>query len=203
VEVTPFDEPPAGATPLTRDDIEGLKPSWISTQAELNRAEAENILRGRGWASRTRQARLWYLNDTGLRLLHRHMLGDVWTWAGRLRVGETNIGIDPYQIPVALRALGEDTLAQIGDGASLAYPIDELALRFHHRLVLIHPFRNGNGRHSRLAADLLIADLRAEPFTWGGSDLTNSSSLRTDYLAAIRHADTTQDFGPLIAFARR
>jgi len=131
------------------------------------------------------------------------MFGDVWAWAGKLRRRETNIGIEPHLIPVALRDLCDDTLAQIGDGETLAYPADELAVRFHHRLVVIHPFPNGNGRHARLATDLLVADLDAEPFTWGGAELTSPTELRTDYLAALRHADSSLDFTPLIAFARR
>jgi Fic-DOC domain mobile mystery protein B len=202
VEVTPFGGQPDGATPLTEQDVAGLKPSWITTQGELNQVEAENILRARLWASRTRRPAFWYLRDTALQDLHRRMFGDVWTWAGTLRRRETNIGIDPHQIPVALRDLCEDTLAQIGDGTNLAYPSDVLAIRFHHRLVLTHPFQNGNGRHSRLAADLLIADLNSGPFTWGGSELTNPTELRANYLAALRHADITHDFAPLIAFAR-
>ncbi|MEP7194771.1 MAG: mobile mystery protein B, partial [Actinomycetota bacterium] len=126
-----------------------------------------------------------------------------WAWAGKLRQRETNIGIDPSQIPVAMRDLCEDTVAQIGDGSNLAYVTDELAVRLHHRLVLIHPFPNGNGRHSRLATDLLVADLGAEPFTWGGTELITDIDVRSDYLTALRHADTSHDFAPLIAYARR
>jgi Fic-DOC domain mobile mystery protein B len=157
--MTPFEGQPDGATPLTAEDVEGLKPPWVSTQAELNQAEAENILRGRLWASRARRPPFWYLRDAGPKDLHQRMFGDVWAWAGQLRQRETNIGLDPHQIPVAVRDLCEDTAAQIGSGSKLAYPADELAVRFHHRLVLIHPFRNGNGRHARLATDLLVADL--------------------------------------------
>ena len=203
MEVTPVGGQPDGATPLTAEDMDGLKASWISTQGELNQAEAESILRGRLWASRARRPPFWYLRDAGLQDLHRRMFGDVWLWAGKLRMREAKIGIDPHQIPVALRVLCDDTLAQIRDGSNLAYPADELAVRFHHRLVLVHPFANGNGRHSRLAADLLVADLGAEPFTWGGAELTAPSELRADYLAALRHADRALDFTLLIEFARR
>ncbi len=203
MEVTSFDDQPDGATPLTAEDAEDLKPSWITTQGELNQAEAENILRGRLWVSRTRRPAFWYLRDSGLQDLHRRLLGDVWTWAGTLRQRETNIGIDPHQIPIALRNLCDDTLAQIGDGNYLAYPTDELAIRFHHRLVLIHPFRNGSGRHARMATDLLLTDLHVEPFTWGGEELTNPTNLRADYLTALRQADSTSDFTALLEFARR
>jgi Fic-DOC domain mobile mystery protein B len=203
MEVTPFDGQPDGATPLTDDDVRGLKLSWISTQAELNQAEAENILRGRLWASRIRRRPFWYLRDDRLQELHRRILGDVWDWAGKLRERETNIGIDPHHIRIQLRDLCDDTLAQTDEHTNLAYPVDELAVRFHHRLLLIHPFPNGNGRHSRLATDLLVADLGAEPLSWGGAQLTTDTDLRANYLSALRHADSNHDFAPLIAFARR
>ena len=113
------------------------------------------------WASRARRPPFWYLGDAGPKDLHQRMFGDVWTWgwAGQLRRRETNIGLDPQQIPVAVHDLCEDAVAQIGSGNKLAYPADELAVRFHHRLVHIHPFRNGCSRHARLATDLLVADL--------------------------------------------
>lgn len=198
-----FGPDPEGATPLTADDVVGLRLSWISTQAELNQAEAENILRARSWAGRTRRAAFWYLPTDGIKELHRRMFGEVWSWAGQVRQRETNIGIAPHLIQMSLRDLHEDTVAQIGDGTALAYPLDELAVRFHHRLVLIHPFRNGNGRHARLATDLLMADLGGSPLVWGGSELTCVGHLRAEYLAALRHADRHLDFGPLITFARR
>jgi Fic-DOC domain mobile mystery protein B len=164
--MTTFDDQPDGATPLMPDDLVGLKPSWISSQAELNQAEADNILRARLWTTRTRRQRFWYLSDTGLRDLHLRMFGDVWTWAGKHRLRQTNIGVEPHQVPVAVRNLCDDTVAQIGGDGGAAYPPDELAVRFHHRLVVIHPFRNGNGRHARLATDLLLVDLGVAPFTW-------------------------------------
>jgi Fic-DOC domain mobile mystery protein B len=202
MEVSNF-EPLPGATPLVAEDIDGLKLSWITNQGELNEAEAENIVRGPGWAFRRRRPKFWYLADGGLEAVHVHMLGDVWAWAGEHRRRETNIGIHPVQIRLALCDLQQNTLAQIGDGTSLAYPTDELAVRYHHALVSIHPFRNGNGRHSRLLADLLVADVGGVPFSWGGSDITSISVLRSRYLAALRRADTESDFHDLIEFARR
>jgi Fic-DOC domain mobile mystery protein B len=164
--MTSLDTSPPGATPLSEEDVAGLKLSWVSTQRELNQVEAINILAGRNWAFRRRGAR-WYLDSEHLRILHRRMLGDVWKWAGELRRRETNIGIAPHGIAVAVRDLCDDVAAQIGDGSHLAYPADELAVRFHHRLVSIRPFPNGNGRHARLATDLLIRDLGSTAFSWG------------------------------------
>jgi len=130
------------------------------------------------------------------------MLGDVWSWAGKLRRRDTNIGVDPLQIPVALRDLCDHTRAQIGDGTRLAYPGDELAVRFHHRLVLIHPYPNGNGRHARLATDLLVRDLDLDEFSWGTTDIAPRGEVRERYLAALHVADRTQDVADLVAFVR-
>ena len=199
----PLGEEPPGATPLDDDDVEGLLQSWVSTLGDLNIAEGENILRAQIWLTRTRRVRYWYLATDGLRLLHRQMFGDVWRWAGDLRLRETTIGADPRYIPVRLRDMQDDVMAQIGDGRTLAYPADELAIRFHHRLVTIHPFRNGNGRHARLAADLLNADLGGTPFSWGGAGLTNASQRRRDYIDALRETDRSGEVLRLLEFARR
>lgn len=195
---------PEGATPLTDEDLDGLIPSWVATKGNLNRAEAENILRARAGIQRSqRRPSRWYLEPGGLETLHREMFGNVWRWAGTLRRREANIGIDPYRISAELHNLREDVRAQIGDGENTAYPVVELAVRFHHRLVAIHPFPNGNGRHSRFSAELVLADLGGSGLTWGGGgDLVNASQLRQDYLAALRLADRGE-FGPLIEFAVR
>jgi Fic-DOC domain mobile mystery protein B len=131
------------------------------------------------------------------------MLADVWTWAGMFRLRETTIGIDPYRIPVATRDLCDDIKAQLGDGIRTAYPLDEIAGRFHHRLVQIHLFPNGNGRHSRLATDLLVRDLGLPPFTWGGTidDMVTATKTRSAYITALRAADGG-DIAPLLAFVR-
>ena len=126
------------------------------------------------------------------------MLGDVWRWAGRFRTSERNIGIDYWQIPIALRQLLDDTKAWI---EYHTYPPDEIALRFHHRLVQIHPFPNGNGRHARLTADLLVMRLGGERFSWGSANLQDAGTVRQRYIAALQAADD-HDIGPLLAFAR-
>lgn len=196
-------EEPEGATPLTDDELQGLRLAWVTTKAELNRAEAENILRARAKLQRTRRrSTFWYLNHAGMKELHKEMFGEVWNWAGTIRRRETNIGVEPVQIAVMLRNLCEDVRAQVGTGNDSAYPIVELAVRFHHRLVLIHPFPNGNGRHSRFAAELLLADLDGPSLTWGGGELVDASELRSEYIAALRLADRGE-FESLIEFAGR
>jgi Fic-DOC domain mobile mystery protein B len=126
------------------------------------------------------------------------MFDRTWKWAGRYRTSEKNIGVAPERITEEVRKLVEDTKAQLsGKVASL----DEIAAKFHHRLVSIHPFANGNGRHARLITDLLLAANGAAPFTWGRSDLVHAGEARDAYLAALRAADA-RDFAPLLAFVR-
>jgi Fic-DOC domain mobile mystery protein B len=190
-----FDQPDDAATPLAEEEKRDLKLSYIATRDELNAAEQENIARGQQWALARRREILAekYLQD-----LHRQMLGSVWRWAGRFRTSERNIGINHWEIPVALRMLLDDAKTWIDQKA---YPPDEIAVRFHHRLVQIHPFPNGNGRHARLMADLLVAQLGGKPFTWGSGSLRNVGELRQRYIEALRAADR-HDMAPLVAFAR-
>jgi Fic-DOC domain mobile mystery protein B len=130
--------------------------------------------------------------------LHRRMLGDVWRWAGKIGMTERNIGIAPWKIPTELRILLDDAKVWI---ERKPFPPDEIALRFHHRLVAIHPFPNGNGRHARLMADLFIARLGDAPFSWGRANLTDPGEMRGAYISALKAADG-HDIRPLIAFAR-
>jgi len=153
-----FDQPD-DATPLMPGEMRELIPAHIAFRGELNEAELENITRAQDWAlSRKRDL----LAEKFITDLHRRMLGDVWKWAGKFRKSERNLGIPFFEIPVALRQLLDDTKAWI---EYKAYPADEIAVRFHHRLVQIHSFPNGNGRHSRLMADLLVMSLGRERFT--------------------------------------
>jgi Fic-DOC domain mobile mystery protein B len=135
-----------------------LIPAYIAYRRELNEAEQENIARAQDWALNRRRDPL---REKFVQELHRRMLGDVWRWAGKFRTSERNLGIALYEIPVALRQLLDDTKAWI---EYKTYPPDEIAVRFHHRLVQIHPFPNGNGRHARLMADLLVMRLGGERF---------------------------------------
>jgi Fic-DOC domain mobile mystery protein B len=182
-----------GHTPLGDDDRQGLKLSYITTRSELNEAEQENILRAR--QGRRPPALEALLDDKYLRDLHRAMFGDVWAWAGRYRWLETSIGIDPMQIAVCIRDLVADTKIWTEYEEPLS-----VAVRFHHRLVWIHPFPNGNGRHGRQAADYLMGALEQPPFTWGAvSGAGDIEETRRRYLAALRAADSG-DFGPLEDF---
>lgn len=184
-----------GHTELTEDDRVGLIPSYITTRGDLFAAEQRNIAR----ALLRRPPLIGTLLDDGyLRRLHRDMLGEIWDWAGRYRRRETNIGIDPAQISVAVRTLVDDAIAWVDNET---YKPDELAVRFHHRLVAIHPFPNGNGRHSRIAADYLVVALGRPRFGWGIGIDVNTEDLRAAYHRALHRADAG-DIKELVAFAR-
>ncbi len=190
----PLDE---GQTPLDPDESCGLKPRWIATRQDLNDAEALNILRGMRWA-RTEILRVGVdvPSEAFLRRLHRRMFNDVWQWAGQFRSTERNIGVAPHQIAVQLLQLFDNVGAWREFGS---YPLDEQAARLHHQLTYIHPFPNGNGRCSRVMADMFLLQQGAEMFTWGPRP--HDASVRRDYLTAIRSADAG-DIAPLLAFVR-
>jgi Fic-DOC domain mobile mystery protein B len=192
-----FREPDDG-TPLPPEEREGLLQSWITHRKDLNEAEQENIVQGTAWAQRSARKVGGLLTDDFVRKLHGRMFGDVWKWAGQYRVTERNIGIQPWQIPQEVPNLLSDVRYWI---ENKTYPPDEIAVRLHHRLVAVHPFPNGNGRHARLMADLLIGQLGGKPFSWGGGSLADVGKLRAQYVASLRVADN-HDIGLLLAFAR-
>ena len=185
-----------GATALPPEDREALIPTWIVVRGDLNRAERDNIAAGRRWA---RRSRFDVLDPGDLMTLHKQMCGAVWRWAGRPRQAETNIGrADWWALRDHLHQLLGNIRAQVDHQAR---DPDEIAIDFHHQLVSIHVFPNGNGRHARLAADLLAIRLGREPFSWGHSDLVAIGDARNAYRAALKAADAG-DLAPLLAFAR-
>jgi Fic-DOC domain mobile mystery protein B len=190
-----FDQPDNAATPLTPEEMRDLIPSHIAYRRELNEAEQENITRAQEWALNRRRDPL---SEKFAKDLHQRMLGEVWRWAGKIRISERNIGIASWEISIALRQLLDDTKAWL---EYRTYPPDEIAVRLHHRLVQIHPFPNGNGRHARLMADLLVMRLGRERFSWGRKSLRDAGAMRQRYIAALQAADH-HDIGPLLAFAR-
>lgn len=187
---------PEGATPLDPDDIEGLKFKHITTRLQLDELESANITAGLRWIERRRSGDI--LTDEFVRALHRRLFGDVWIWAGTYRLTEKNIGIDPLQISVQIRILLDD--ARYWAEHSV-FPAKEAAARFHHRMVQIHPFPNGNGRHARIAADIFLRDcFEHPPIEWAsGVDLQADSERRNAYILALRAADAG-NMVPLFSF---
>lgn len=191
------DELPAGATPLDPDEAEGLIPDHISTRGELNAWEQVNIGKGAEWLRRRGRGEP-VLTQSVLREIHRRMFSDTWTWAGRFRQTLKNIGVPPEMIVEQVHNLLGDTRYWIDHSS---FSADEIACRFHHRLVSIHPFSNGNGRHARLMTDALLRELRAEAFTWGSGSIDDQGDVRNRYLRALRSADLG-DYAPLLLFVR-
>jgi Fic-DOC domain mobile mystery protein B len=190
-----FDEDDEANTPLEAEEREQLIPSYITLRRELNEAEQINIADAAKWVS-TRKRDV--LDEKFLRTLHTRMFGKVWKWAGQYRTTPRNIGVEAYRIPMDVAQAIDDAKFWIANGT---YSPDEIAVRFSHRLVAIHPFPNGNGRFSRMVGDLLAQQLYQPRFSWGSANLVDPNETRKAYVAALRAADA-HDFDALIAFAR-
>ncbi len=187
---------PQGATPLEREELEGLLLS-IKTQGDLNRFEKQAIFECRFDLRKNRKIKKDILTLSGLKVLHRKMFAPVWSWAGEFRSTEKNIGIAPQEIQIQLQQLCENCLHRLSDLKADSWP--EFAAFFHHALVSIHPFPNGNGRHARLATDLLSWRIKLPEPSWGQSDLTDANPERARYITALKRADRG-DLKPLIQF---
>jgi len=182
------------STPLTTEEKNGLKLKWITLRSELNEAEARNIAQAQLWLASNKKKDV--CSDSFLRNLHKKMFGDVWVWAGEYRTTERNIGVAPYQISIKIMQLFDDLKFWIDNKT---YSNHEIAVRLHHRLVQIHPFPNGNGRVSRLMADLVLQKLNGTSLYWGDTNLVNVSEVRSQYIDALRKADAG-DYTDLLDF---
>jgi Fic-DOC domain mobile mystery protein B len=191
-------EMPFGATPLDLDEIEGLIPEHITTQSQLNEWESENILMAEQRTQRRLPKSNTLLSLPYLQSLHTWMFNKTWRWAGDLRRSNKNIGTDWISIAVETQQLMDDVAFQL---ENQAYSVDEIAARFHHRLVAIHLFSNGNGRHARLSTDILLRVNGQERFSWGRRNLSDSNDTRRVYIDALRLADK-HDYSALIDFIR-
>jgi len=186
---------PEGATPLEPEELVDLIPPHITDQKHLNEWEQANILSAEQWARKKKDI----ISVDFIRKLHKHMFNHTWRWAGKFRLSGKNIGVDWYMIPEELKKLCADVEYQL---ENKTYSIDEIAIRMHHRLVWIHPFPNGNGRHARLMADLLVMQQGQPRFNWGAhQNLYDATPIRKKYIEALRLADAG-DYTALIDFAR-
>jgi len=188
---------PDGATPLDADEARGLLLSHITSRIELDRWEQENIAMAEAWAFRRKPRDI--LTEGFCKSLHKRMFDSVWRWAGELRATSKNIGVPAWQITSELKNLYADCEVWIEHGS---YPPDEIAVRFHHRLTVIHPFPNGNGRHARLMTDILLVHLlKQQHFSWGSGNLVNAGDCRQQYINALRAADR-HEYNALLEFVR-
>jgi len=187
-----------GATPLNPDETDGLKIKHITTQQELDRWEQDNINDALQWLGQRRKTDI--LTEAFIKTLHQKMFGKVWKWAGIFRKSGKNIGVDWPQIHVYIHNLLHDVRYWIDHKT---YGDDEIAVRLHHRLVLIHSFANGNGRHARLMADVLLQEVfHKEPFSWNIPGMDDPDEVRNKYLLALRAADKN-NYSALLAFVKR
>ena len=188
-----------GQTPLDEDEKDGLLINTIATRGELDEFEQQNIEEAVQWTLERSFKPDTIFTEDFVRMVHKRMYANVWKWAGAFRNTNKNIGTDKWQISAELRTLLDDVRYWHQHSV---YSADEIALRFKHRLVSIHCFANGNGRHSRLMADIIIEKIYRKPvFTWGTTNLYNKSDARLAYLTALRSADKG-DYCLLLAFAR-
>lgn len=186
-------------TPLTEEEKLDLIPS-LSTRAELNEAERANIFMARIWAMRPRTLKRDDLvTDTYSRELHQRMFDGVWKWAGCYRKTERNLGWEVHRLTEGVYNAFADARVWLQYDT---YPLQEAAVRLHHQLVRVHPWPNGNGRHARLMADVIVQARGGGELTWGaGADIATPGEMRTKYIEAIRKADAG-DVGPLLKFAK-
>ena len=188
-----------GQTPIEEEELQGLLIKTITTRGELDEFEQKNIEEAIQWTMQRNFKKEKVLTESFIKSLHKRMYGKVWSWAGKFRKTERNIGINSKHISVSLKNLLDDTHFWLENNT---YSPDEIAVRFKHRLVSIHCFPNGNGRHSRLMADIIIEKICKEPrFTWGQKDLTKKSQMRDVYIATVKEGDKN-NYQPLLDFAR-
>lgn len=187
---------PDSATPLDPDELDGLKFKHVSTRGELDQLEQAGITEGLKWLDKQKNPDV--LSEAFVLELHKRLFGSVWKWAGTFRRTEKNIGVDPIQVAIQLRQLLDDAKYWVEHGT---YAPKELAARFHHKLVFIHPFPNGNGRHARIMADSVLTKLLNEPaIDWaGGYRLEAMNERRDQYISALRAADG-HDMSALLEF---
>lgn len=183
-----------GATPLDEDEVAGLIPDHISTQGELNAWESQNIEKAYSWGLSGKKSNI--LTIEYCKNLHLRMFDTTWKWAGKFRQSDKNIGCAWFDIPTEIMKLLDDTKLWVNDSV---YRLQEIAIRFHYRMVTIHPFSNGNGRHARLYADILLFNFDIPHIEWGAGSLDSASEMRNQYISALKAADKG-NFGPLLGY---
>ena len=187
-----------GQTLLVEEEKQGIKIKSITTQIELDEFEQLNIEKAVEWTLRVKLKAERILTEKFIKDLHKKMFDDVWKWAGKFRQSDKNIGISWTKIGIELKYLIDDTKYWI---ENKTFSPEEIAIRFKHRIVSIHCFPNGNGRHSRMMADIISEFIFGnEIFTWQESNMVKADETRDDYITALREADKG-NIKPLIEFA--
>jgi Fic-DOC domain mobile mystery protein B len=189
-----------GQTPLDEDEKDGILIPTITTRGELDEFEQLGVEKAIEWTMKRKFGLEQILTEEFVKELHKKMFADIWKWAGQFRTSNKNLGVDKNKIPIELKKLLDDCRYWV---YNKVFVEDEIAVRFSHRIVTIHPFANGNGRHSRLIADILVSHgFGRSHFSWGSINLTAQGIARSEYLKALRAADEN-NYQPLIKFARQ
>jgi Fic-DOC domain mobile mystery protein B len=188
-----------GQTPIDEEEKDGLLIESITNRGELNEFEQYNIEKAIEWILSKSFSSETILTEIFIKELHRRMFNEVWEWAGSFRKTNKNIGVDKYEIGVSLKNLLDDSIYWLNNKT---FGEDEFAIRFKHRLVQIHCFPNGNGRHSRLMADVIISQIfKKTKFTWGSGDINKLGNTREKYIKAVQQADN-ENINPLLDFSK-
>lgn len=185
---------PEGATPIKEDDAGALIPNHITTQRELNEWESHNIQKATSWGLSRKRSEV--LSVDFVKELHRRMFDETWTWAGKFRQSNKNIGVAWEQVSIETRKLMDDAKCWLSEST---FRIEESAVRLHYRIVAIHPFVNGNGRHARLIADILLFNHDLPQIDWGAASLDFTGTTRQRYINALRAADRG-DYSSLLSY---
>ncbi|WP_027477803.1 Fic/DOC family protein [Curvibacter gracilis] len=133
---------------------------------------------------------------------HRRWLGNVYEWAGQER--SVNMGKGGFnfaaaaQIPRLLAGFEAEVLQRWTPCDHLSHEglVEAIAVS-HVELILIHPFREGNGRLSRLLADVMAVQAGRNPL-----DYSSWESHKAGYIAAI-HAGVAMNYEPMKFWVRR
>ena len=188
-----------GQTPVDEDEKEGLLLNTISTRSELDEFEMQNIESAIQWTLSKNFKQKEIFTEEFIRSVHKKMFGQVWYWAGDFRKTNKNLGVDKWEIGIETKKLLMDVIHWTENNI---FSPDEIAIRFKHRIVSIHCFPNGNGRHSRLMADIIIENIFKLPvFTWGARDTSGTESVKKKYINSLKDADLG-DYKSLLIFAR-
>ncbi len=184
---------------LLMGDFSGLKLDKDKTYSasEIYFFEAQNILKASldywGGVPNKKSASL----DTDFFLkLHKEMFGNVWDWAGKIRTVELNFGVKAYLVSTELKKLADDLNFW---HENKSFDVMEIATRLHHRVVVIHPFLNGNGRWSRMLANIYLKQNNLSPTKWNEDFLAKENIHRSDYIQALKQTDNS-DYEFLIKF---
>ncbi len=190
-------ENPQKEIPLAPHLVKDLIPSHITNRADLDQWEQDNINEALAWVEKHRRKDI--LNELFMRRLHQKMFCNVWRWAGKMRQSEVDLGVPSTRISMELKSLSLNVKHWIQTGA---FEPDEIAARFHYRLVFIRPFVNGNGRHARLLTDILLENALGRPnFSWGQTQLAPQGLDRKMYIESLVAANQ-KSYRPLLEFVR-